>query len=192
MARDAEKTRQKILEAATKEFSQKGISGARVDNIAAEAGCNKAMLYLYYGNKTQLFKAVFDNMVGSLVNAVPFNVDNLPEYAGQLFDYYQEHPETLRLNTWRRMEKDTAETVSPLEAKSMKNKVECIKKSQEEKKLPNFLSAEDLLLLVIKISTIGSDDSPEGNMPLRPRKDIRKLVVDKVRRLILNSNETSD
>lgn len=184
MARDAEKTRQKILEAATKEFSQKGISGARVDNIAAEAGCNKAMLYLYYGNKIQLFKAVFDNMVGSLVNAFPFNVDNLPEYAGQLFDYYQEHPETLRLNTWRRMEKDTAEMVSPLEAKSMKNKVECIKQFQKEKKLPNFLSAEDLLLLVIKISTIGSDDSPEGNMPLRPRKDIRKLIVDTVRRLI--------
>ena len=190
MARNAEKTRQKILEAATKEFSQKGISGARVDNIAAEAGCNKAMLYLYYGNKTQLFKAVFDNMVGSLVNAVPFNVDNLSEYAGQLYDYYQEHREVLRLNTWRRMEKDTVEMVSPLEAKSMKNKVECIKKSQEEKKLPNFLSAEDLLMLVIKISTIGSDDSPEGNRPLRPRKDIRELIVNTVRRLVLNSNET--
>lgn len=51
-------TRQRILAAALKEFSDKGISGARVDAIAAEAGINKRMLYYYFGSKHALFTAV--------------------------------------------------------------------------------------------------------------------------------------
>ncbi|ABY22864.1 transcriptional regulator, TetR family [Renibacterium salmoninarum ATCC 33209] len=38
MARDAQATKQRLLEAAVQEFSQYGIAGARVDRIAAVAG----------------------------------------------------------------------------------------------------------------------------------------------------------
>ena len=43
----AQNTRKKILAAAEWEFSEKGLYGARVDDIARAAGVNKSMLYAY-------------------------------------------------------------------------------------------------------------------------------------------------
>ena len=51
-------TKQRILEAAEQEFSEKGLYGARVDEIAAKADINKRMLYQYFGNKEDLYKTV--------------------------------------------------------------------------------------------------------------------------------------
>jgi AcrR family transcriptional regulator len=55
-ARDPETTRRRILDAALEEFSEKGIAGARVDDIAGRAGVNKRMLYHYFGSKLGLFE----------------------------------------------------------------------------------------------------------------------------------------
>ncbi|MCL3780435.1 TetR/AcrR family transcriptional regulator [Prolixibacteraceae bacterium JC049] len=48
-----------ILEAAKHVFQRKGMDGARMQEIADEAGINKAMLHYYYKSKQQLFMAVF-------------------------------------------------------------------------------------------------------------------------------------
>jgi TetR/AcrR family transcriptional regulator len=52
-------TEQKILEAAKMVFHRKGYEGARMQEIADEAGINKALLHYYYRNKVNLFDAVF-------------------------------------------------------------------------------------------------------------------------------------
>ena len=52
-------TEQVILNAAITIFQKKGMSGARMQEIADEANINKAMLHYYYRNKQQLFEAVF-------------------------------------------------------------------------------------------------------------------------------------
>jgi TetR/AcrR family transcriptional regulator len=57
---DANRTRERILQAATREFADKGLDGARVDEIARTAKANKNMLYHYFGNKEQLFTAVLE------------------------------------------------------------------------------------------------------------------------------------
>ncbi len=56
--RNPERTRERILSAALKEFSAHGFAGARVDAIACRAAINKRMLYHYFGDKEGLFKAV--------------------------------------------------------------------------------------------------------------------------------------
>ena len=58
--RDPIATRQRILDAATKEFARLGLGGARVDAIAARAKANKRMIYHYFGNKSRLFLAVLE------------------------------------------------------------------------------------------------------------------------------------
>lgn len=58
--RRPERTRTQILDAATDEFSARGLGGARVDSIARAAGVNKRMLYHYFGNKEDLFLAVLE------------------------------------------------------------------------------------------------------------------------------------
>jgi TetR/AcrR family transcriptional regulator len=55
--RDPER-RARILDAASSIFAEKGFAGARVDDIAARAGINKAMLYYHVGDKTALYSAV--------------------------------------------------------------------------------------------------------------------------------------
>jgi TetR/AcrR family transcriptional regulator len=57
-ARNPERTRERILSAALKEFAANGFAGARVDAIARRAAINKRMLYHYFGDKEGLFKAV--------------------------------------------------------------------------------------------------------------------------------------
>ncbi len=54
----SESARARILAAATKEFSDKGLRGGRVDTIAASARANKQLIYYYFGSKSELFKEV--------------------------------------------------------------------------------------------------------------------------------------
>jgi AcrR family transcriptional regulator len=61
--RDPEATKRRILDAALREFSDKGIAGARVDAIAARANVNKRMLYYYFGSKDGLFRAILQRRV---------------------------------------------------------------------------------------------------------------------------------
>src|SRR5207247_7629299 len=61
--RHPERTRERILAAALKEFSAKGFAGARVDRIARRARINKRMLYHYFGNKEHLFRQLLTRKV---------------------------------------------------------------------------------------------------------------------------------
>jgi len=54
-------TQQKIFEVATEIFSEKGFEGARVDEIAARAKINKAMIYYYFKSKENLFAEIVKN-----------------------------------------------------------------------------------------------------------------------------------
>lgn len=56
--RNSERTKAAILVAGRAEFAERGFEGARVDSIAALAGSNKRLLYHYFGNKEDLYRAV--------------------------------------------------------------------------------------------------------------------------------------
>jgi TetR/AcrR family transcriptional regulator len=53
-------TEEKIFDAATEVFEEKGMSGARMQEISARAGINKALLHYYFRTKEHLFDAVFE------------------------------------------------------------------------------------------------------------------------------------
>src|SRR5262245_64349844 len=63
---DAEASRADILAAATREFSEKGLSGARVDSIADRTKINKRMIYYYFGSKEGLYRAVLERSYGHI------------------------------------------------------------------------------------------------------------------------------
>jgi TetR/AcrR family transcriptional regulator len=58
--RDAERSRQQLLDAAVIEFAASGFTGARVSEIAARAGVNKQLISYYFGGKQGLYQAVSD------------------------------------------------------------------------------------------------------------------------------------
>ena len=103
--RDGERSRQRLLEAATAEFAAYGIAGARVDRVAATAQVNKAQMYGWYGSKDGLFDAVFAQHLHRVVDAVPFTPHDLPGYVVALYDSYLTDPELVRLASWYRLER---------------------------------------------------------------------------------------
>ena len=58
---DPARTMAGILEVATKEFAEKGLSGARIDAIADATRTSKRMIYYYYGSKEALYVAVLED-----------------------------------------------------------------------------------------------------------------------------------
>jgi TetR/AcrR family transcriptional regulator len=58
--RDPERTRQEILEVATEEFADRGLAGARVDEIANRTRTTKRMIYYYFGSKELLYVAALE------------------------------------------------------------------------------------------------------------------------------------
>lgn len=64
---NTDNTQEKILDAARKVFVTKGMDGARMQEIADEAGINKALLHYYFRTKQQLFDAIFEESMGKLV-----------------------------------------------------------------------------------------------------------------------------
>lgn len=87
-----------ILDIATSAFAEKGFEGARMDEIAKDAGVNKATLYYRIGDKDALFTAVltriFSAKVGKLEHTLP-TIDDVEErvraFAAILVD--GDHPE---------------------------------------------------------------------------------------------------
>ncbi|RKD91064.1 TetR/AcrR family transcriptional regulator [Mangrovibacterium diazotrophicum] len=57
-------TEDKIIDAATDVFVQKGMDGARMQEIADRAGINKALLHYYFRSKEKLFDAIFAKLIG--------------------------------------------------------------------------------------------------------------------------------
>lgn len=103
MSYSPERTKSAVFAAAVEEFAARGLAGARVDRIAAIAGVDKKAIYLYFGDKRELFNVVLSHELEQLAEAVPFDGD-VPGYVGRLFDYLREHPQHVRLLLWEGLE----------------------------------------------------------------------------------------
>ncbi len=101
--RDPERLTAAILDAALAEFSEHGFAGARVDRISKGAGTVDRMLYYYFGNKERLYQAVLEEAYRRLVDAqrhfVPPEdpVRGMEALITQMWEYYRDHPEFIRL-----------------------------------------------------------------------------------------------
>ena len=86
-------TEEKILEAAKRVFVRKGFDGARMQEIADEAGINKALLHYYYRSKDKLFSVIFDELLGQLTGTVHEllnTTDDIFELIDKFVDFYTE------------------------------------------------------------------------------------------------------
>jgi len=93
-----------ILEVATAEFASKGLSGARIDEIAAATSTSKRMIYYYYGSKEALYLAVLEDAYRRirateddlhLAELPP--VEALKALVGFTFDHHHSNQDFIRL-----------------------------------------------------------------------------------------------
>jgi AcrR family transcriptional regulator len=104
VSRDPERTRARIFSAAQKEFSARGMEGARVELIAREAGVNKAMVYHYFGSKEALYVAVLEHAYEKIRRReLELNLNDLDptlavkRLAEFTFEYLLENPQWIGL-----------------------------------------------------------------------------------------------
>ena len=93
-----------ILEVATVEFANKGLSGARIDEIAAATQTSKRMIYYYFGSKEGLYIRVLEESYRRMRSIeAGLNLQNLePEVALRrlvefTFDHHRENQNYIRL-----------------------------------------------------------------------------------------------
>ena len=103
--KESESTREKIKEAATAVFVERGYDGARMQEIADRAGANKAMIYYYFNSKDELFEAIFTEnfstlfeMFGKLFDVPDFNPEEfLPRLVHLHLTFLRNHPHLPRM-----------------------------------------------------------------------------------------------
>ncbi len=88
-----------ILEAAKNVFQNKGMDGARMQEIADEAKINKAMLHYYYRSKQLLFEAVFKNafsllapQLNTILNDESSIEDKIKNFTFNYISFVYKHP----------------------------------------------------------------------------------------------------
>ena len=100
MARDADATRKRILDAALDEFADKGLAGARVDAIAERAGSSARMLYVYFGSKEELYDEVLRQHVAQRTSALAGGKLPLPEFIVHHYEVLAADQRFPRLVVW--------------------------------------------------------------------------------------------
>jgi len=101
---DPDGTRRDILETALREFALNGLSGARIDEIAARTKSSKRMIYYYFGDKEGLYLAALENAYRTVREGESkLDIDGLPprEALRRLveftFDHHHEHEDFIRM-----------------------------------------------------------------------------------------------
>ncbi len=131
-------TEQKILNAAHTVFIRRGTAGARMQEIAKEAGVNQALLHYYFRNKERLSAAVFqhvaarifpaliqtlgadisiDDKIDRIVASYLDNLSRSPFLPGYLISELHHHPERVRQLLGTAIGADPGRVVPPLLAK---------------------------------------------------------------------------
>jgi AcrR family transcriptional regulator len=184
MVRDANATRQRLLDAAADEFAAFGIAGARVERISVKSRTNKAQIYHYFGSKDGLFNAVLDWFVERNVK-VPLDTGDLVGFATRIFDSYENDPRLPRLLTWYRLERGGNSDPLEIVLVNTRDKISAIARAQRLGEVPSQFSARDLLAVILAVSAMWCNLPPEFPVPGGSRGvGQRRAVVAEVVRLL--------
>jgi|ERR1035437_1500947 AcrR family transcriptional regulator len=98
MSENEKLTEEKIFEAATDVFVEKGLDGARMQDIADYAGINKALLHYYFRTKDKLFNAVFEMIAKKIFKKFAPVFDETLTLEEKIRFFFREHISFLQAN----------------------------------------------------------------------------------------------
>jgi TetR/AcrR family transcriptional regulator len=117
-----------VLHAAETEFAEKGLYGARVDEIARQSGVNKRIIYKLFTNKEELYKAVLYKAYGKTSKAergmfkdYKTCEEGLINVIRDYFEFLDSNPNYISLILWENLNK--GEYVKELDFSEIKTKV---------------------------------------------------------------------
>jgi AcrR family transcriptional regulator len=175
MMRNVERTKQRLLDAATAEFAERGLAGARIDRIADQAGVNKALIYAYYGNKEQLFGAALGAAIERIIHDVPIDAADLPGYAARRFDWQRAHPEAPRLMDWARLEGVETDRIPEIVAAN-ELKLAAVARAQRDGVVSDRFTPAELLTLMNGLVMVGVQADADAATVHERRQSIKDAV----------------
>jgi len=89
-------TEDRIVDAAKKVFINKGMDGARMQEIANEAGINKALLHYYFRTKSKLFEKIFSIVFGEVLTVLEQAASNESDFEQFLDDFIRQYIKLLK------------------------------------------------------------------------------------------------
>ncbi len=160
---DPERTRADIIEVATREFSDKGLAGARIDLIAQAMRTSKRMIYYYFGSKEGLYIAVLEaaySRMRSIESGLHLEdlapEDALRKLVGFTVDYQLAHPEFIRLvmneNMHRGQYLAQSKTIQRLNVPAIEGLRQVLVRGQREGVFRNGLDPLDLHMSISALS----------------------------------------
>ena len=149
-------TREKILRAAMREFSDKGFSGARVDKIASRAKVNIRMIYYFFGSKKSLLQAVLDSIFQQRKGALESEFSGISDLLDAYLNAYSSDPERVRLLLWETLQsspKSVGQLPNYEERKTaIEQRIETLAKLQQSGLLPQTLDPKFLYLTLVALT----------------------------------------
>ncbi|MEF9880606.1 MAG: TetR/AcrR family transcriptional regulator [Clostridia bacterium] len=110
--KNAEKTKQNILQAAEEQFAELGFYGARIDVIAQLSDINKRMIYEYFQNKENLYKQVLFHVYkrmeiaeAELLSKQMSGIVLIRATISMYFDFLQSNPTFVSILMWENLNK---------------------------------------------------------------------------------------
>ena len=104
MPANPERTKRNIIDVASKEFAQNGLSGARIDEIAAKTHSSKRMIYYYFGDKEGLYVKVLEEAYSAMrATEAALDLEGLPPVKALerlvrfTFAHHNSHEDFIRL-----------------------------------------------------------------------------------------------
>lgn len=159
MQQRALETRSRILKVAELEFAEKGSYGVRIDEIAAKAKVNKALIYKYFGSKDNLYKTIFSIVYDrfSVLERQLFIDGNenfrekLKKFIEMDFLFLKDNPTYVRMLMWENLnnaryynEKKLGSTKSPI----LEGLEKILQEAKETSEISKDIDAKQILLTV--------------------------------------------
>lgn len=194
--------REKILVAAKKVFLVKGMAGARMQDIADEAGINKALLHYYFRNKEQLFKVIFKEASDKLfpkINSI-FESDSslfekIEHFTVEYITVMLENP-YLPLFVLNEINHDPHYFIRKIWGKNKPQPEKFLQQIEKEVKKGAIkkISPDQLLMNLISLTifpfiskpmfqaNLGLDEVQFRNIMEQRKKEIPKFIIDSIRK----------
>jgi TetR/AcrR family transcriptional regulator len=156
--RDAERSREQILAAATEEFAAHGFAGARVASIAARAGVNQQLISYYFGGKQGLYDALRERWIAYEATIADPEVPVDQVIAGY-FDAGAADPVAARLLLWQALGDSPGDARIDAQTEDIRQVVADLRRRQEAGELTKDYDAE-FILIVCWAATMASVSLP--------------------------------
>lgn len=150
-------SKERILKTAIKIFAEKGLDGARINDIAAQAGLNKRMIYHYFGSKENLYVEVLRENIKKVCDAGASGYDpkddlqtNIQRILKKYMYFLAENEDFLRLVNWEALNRGAyvAGLLSEFRNRYQESLNEMLEKGMENGLLRSDLDVAQLLLSI--------------------------------------------